>query len=319
MPFHRRCRGCEYVQRGQTRSLTQSSTTPPTCPWSGWAVVQLYHQRNTWTLPCEICAKTLCLQKTPSRLHQFPGFFLDLSSLPPSISLSPRTTASPGAEQEELHGCCSEVRRTHGPGSQERPDGLKFECWTEVSHYDLLPCSASAFWLSVSLHHSHEAAVAQRTCAWTALNINIFLTVVAARWIMYKYLKSQHSARWVEVFQQSRDFNSISAALKELNTWKETLIIPVLLMGREMSFHQAGCVVFFPLQLNFCAASDSGSHSPFVTRWFPPYSPARSASSWGYQSDGEEWLVDLQLTASVHVVWPAHLRTSCRCWASYKG
>ena len=60
--------------------------------------------------------------------------------------------------------------------------------------------------------------IAQRRCAWTSLSINIFLTVVAAHQRRYKYLKSQHSASWDEVFQQSRDLNSISAALKELNT-----------------------------------------------------------------------------------------------------
>ena len=60
--------------------------------------------------------------------------------------------------------------------------------------------------------------IAQRRRAWTFLSINIFLTVIAAHQRRYKHLKSRHSASRDEVFQQSRDLNSISAALKELNT-----------------------------------------------------------------------------------------------------
>lgn len=41
-------------------------------------------------------------------------------------------------------------------------------------------------------------------------------------------MKSQHSGSWVEVLQKSRNLNSISTASKEINTLKETQIIPVL-------------------------------------------------------------------------------------------
>lgn len=83
-----------------------------------------------------------------------------------------------------------------------------------------------------------------------------------------------------KVFPQSSDLNSISAALKELNTWTETQIVPVLRAEKEICFIQATSMFFFPLKLNFSAASVSGNCSPFVTSWSPLYLLARSASPW---------------------------------------
>lgn len=122
--------------------------------------------------------------------------------------------------------------------------------------------------------------IAQRRCAWTCLKISIFLTIAAAHQITFKYLKALHSASWDEVFPQSRDLNSISAALKNLNTWTETQIILVLWTEKEICFHQVFSMFFFPPKLHFYATSASGNCSPFITSWFPLSLQARSASSW---------------------------------------
>lgn len=122
--------------------------------------------------------------------------------------------------------------------------------------------------------------IAQRRCAWTCLKISIFLTIAAAHQKGFKYLKSLHSASWDEVFPQSRDLNSISAALKNLNTWTETQIILVLWTEKEICFHQVCSMFFFPPKLHFYATSASGNCSPFITSWFPLSLQARSASSW---------------------------------------
>lgn len=62
------------------------------------------------------------------------------------------------------------------------------------------------------------ARVAQRRYVWPYLSVDIFLPVAAAHQRRQDYLKPQHSEHWVEVLQQTRDLNSISGALKELNT-----------------------------------------------------------------------------------------------------
>lgn len=155
MPLHHRCRGCEYTQRDQTGTLTQSSAAPPTSPWSRWGVVQLYHKRNTQTLLCKICSKTLYLKKRNlSRWYQLPVVSHNLSSLPSCFSLSPKTAASPA---EALCDYCSRDSQSCDLGARERPAGLKFECWTKVSPYPLLPCFCLQ--VSASQHHRDEAAV----------------------------------------------------------------------------------------------------------------------------------------------------------------
>lgn len=97
-------------------------------------------------------------------------------------------------------GCCKSVN--HGWGC-----GIHWQWSRETPmSFDLKHCEKNEGCADTLV----LAGVAQRRCAWTSLSINIFLTVVAAHRRRYKYLKPQRSASWDEVFQQSRDLNSIS-------------------------------------------------------------------------------------------------------------
>lgn len=67
-----------------------------------------------------------------------------------------------------------------------------------------------------------------------------------------------------------------------------------------MCFYQPCCVVFFPLQLPFCAASVPGNHSLFVARHFPLYLLTRSAS---YCCHG----VTENISSLLQCMWPDQL------------
>lgn len=136
--------------------------------------------------------------------------------------------------------------------------------------------------------------IAQKSCAWTCLNISIFLTVAAAHQIRFKCLKSLHSASWDEVFPQSRDLKSVSAAFEELNTWTETQIVPVLWTEKEICFHQVFSMLFFPLKLDFCVASGSGIVAHLLPADFP-------CTCWqGLHHLGNEWWRRVTSEASAH-------------------